>query len=115
MSARELASRLTRKIDAHSAGERSCSREERAESNNEAQKDHPKFKRNGDDIVVEHNLSLTEALCGFHSVFTHLNGRQLLITSNPGELVKPDVLIPKKNEKFCLLLRHQRSISSALH
>ncbi|XP_065866335.1 dnaJ protein homolog ANJ1 [Euphorbia lathyris] len=54
------------------------------------QKDHPKFKRKGDDLVVEHNLSLTEALCGFHFVLTHLDGRQLLIKSNPGEVVKPD-------------------------
>ncbi|XP_026383979.1 dnaJ protein homolog ANJ1-like [Papaver somniferum] len=30
-----------------------------------AQKDHPKFKRKGDDLFVENTLSLTEALCGF--------------------------------------------------
>ncbi|GMN60170.1 hypothetical protein TIFTF001_029254 [Ficus carica] len=54
------------------------------------QKEHPKFKRKGDDLFVEHNLSLTEALCGFQFVLTHLDGRQLLIKSNPGELVKPD-------------------------
>lgn len=53
------------------------------------QKEHPKFKRKGDDLFVEHNLSLTEALCGFQFVLTHLDGRQLLIKSNPGELVKP--------------------------
>ncbi|KAK8697686.1 hypothetical protein V6N13_113825 [Hibiscus sabdariffa] len=54
------------------------------------QKDHPKFKRKGEDLFVEHTLSLTEALCGFHFVVTHLDGRQLLIKSNPGEVVKPD-------------------------
>ncbi|XP_024017024.1 dnaJ protein homolog, partial [Morus notabilis] len=54
------------------------------------QKEHPKFKRKGDDLFVEHNLSLTEALCGFQFVLTHLDGRQLLIKSNPGEVVKPD-------------------------
>ncbi|PKA50893.1 DnaJ protein like [Apostasia shenzhenica] len=53
-------------------------------------KDHPKFKRKGDDLFVEHTLSLTEALCGFHFVLTHLDSRQLLIKSNPGEVVKPD-------------------------
>ena len=53
------------------------------------QKDHPKFKRKGDDLFVEHTLSLTEALCGFHFVLTHLDGRQLLIKSQPGEVVKP--------------------------
>ncbi|KAF7825212.1 dnaJ protein-like protein 1 [Senna tora] len=52
-------------------------------------KDHPKFNRKDDDLYVEHNLNLTEALCGFHFVLTHLDGRQLLIKSNPGEVIKP--------------------------
>ena len=53
------------------------------------QKDHPKFKRKGDDLFVEHTLSLTEALCGFQIILTHLDGRQLLVKSQPGEVVKP--------------------------
>lgn len=53
------------------------------------QKEHPKFKRKGDDIFYEHTLSLTEALCGFQFILTHLDGRQLLIKSQPGEVVKP--------------------------
>jgi DnaJ C terminal domain len=53
------------------------------------QKDHPKFKRKYDDLFVEHTLSLTEALCGFKFALTHLDGRQLLIRSNPGEVIKP--------------------------
>lgn len=53
------------------------------------QKEHPKFKRKGDDLFVEHSLSLTEALCGFQFPLTHLDGRQLLIKSNPGEVIKP--------------------------
>lgn len=54
------------------------------------QKDHPKFKRKFDDLYVEHTLTLTEALCGFQFVLTHLDGRQLLIKSNPGEVIKSD-------------------------
>ncbi|KAL6981299.1 Chaperone protein dnaJ A6 [Sarracenia purpurea var. burkii] len=54
------------------------------------QKEHPKFKRKfDDDLYVEHSLSLTEALCGFQFALTHLDGRQLLIKSNPGEIIKP--------------------------
>ena len=53
------------------------------------QKEHPKFKRKGDDLFYEHTISLTEALCGFQLVLTHLDNRQLLIKSNPGEVVKP--------------------------
>ncbi|KAL4353268.1 hypothetical protein GQ457_06G033070 [Hibiscus cannabinus] len=53
-------------------------------------KKHPKFKRiMDDDLQVEHNLSLTEALCGFQFALTHLDGRQLLMKSNPGEVIKP--------------------------
>ncbi|CAH2065509.1 unnamed protein product [Thlaspi arvense] len=54
------------------------------------QKEHPKFKRKGEDLFVEHTISLAEALCGFQFVLTHLDGRNLLIKSNPGEVVKPD-------------------------
>lgn len=53
------------------------------------QKEHPKFKRKGDDLFYEHTLNLTEALCGFQFVLTHLDNRQLLIKSKPGEVVKP--------------------------
>lgn len=53
------------------------------------QKEHPKFKRKGDDLFLEHTLSLLEALCGFQFILTHLDNRQLLIKSNPGEVVKP--------------------------
>ncbi|KAH9627417.1 hypothetical protein KSS87_012067 [Heliosperma pusillum] len=53
-------------------------------------KDHSKLKRKGVDLFYEHTLSLTEALCGFRFVFTHLDGRQLLVKSNPGEVIKPD-------------------------
>lgn len=53
-------------------------------------KDHAKFKRKYDDLYVEHTLSLTEALCGFQFALMHLDGRQLLIKSNPGEIIKPD-------------------------
>jgi DnaJ homolog subfamily A member 2 len=53
------------------------------------QKEHPKFKRKGDDLFYEHALTLTESLCGFQFVLTHLDNRQLLIKSKPGEVVKP--------------------------
>lgn len=55
-------------------------------------KEHPKFKRKVDDLFVEHSLSLTEALCGFQFPLTHLDGRQLLIKSAPGEIIKPGLL-----------------------
>jgi len=53
------------------------------------QKEHPKFKRKGDDLFVEHILTLTEALCGVRFSLLHLDGRQLLIKTGPGEIIKP--------------------------
>ncbi len=70
-------------------------------------KDHPKFKRKGDDLFVQHTLTLTEALCGFQFPLTHLDGRQLLIKSNPGDIIKPGVytwhslLLRKLLDTFC--------------
>ncbi|PHT52770.1 DnaJ protein -like protein, partial [Capsicum baccatum] len=54
------------------------------------QKEHLRFKRKGEDLFVDHILTLIEALCGFQFILTHLDGRQLLIKSNPGEFFKPN-------------------------
>ncbi|KAL3622308.1 hypothetical protein CASFOL_033719 [Castilleja foliolosa] len=53
------------------------------------QNQHPKFKRKGDDLFLEHTLTLTEAQCGFQFTVTHLDNRQLFIKSQPGEVIKP--------------------------
>lgn len=68
-------------------------------------KDHPKFKRKSDDLFVEHTLTLTEALCGFQFTLTHLDGRQLLIKSSPGEIVKPGIIDDKFNWISCHYFR----------
>ena len=54
--------------------------------------EHPTFKREGDDLFVEHTLSIIEALWGFEFILTHLDNRKLLIKSNPGEVVRPGKL-----------------------
>lgn len=53
------------------------------------QKPHDKFQRIGDDLQMTHTVMLTEALCGFSFVVHHLDGRDLLIKHNPGQVVKP--------------------------
>ena len=65
------------------------------------QKEHPKFKRKYDDLFVEHALCLTEALCGFQFALTHLDGRQLLIKSNPGEVIKPGMFLDLLFDQSC--------------
>ncbi|XP_023954720.2 dnaJ homolog subfamily A member 2 [Bicyclus anynana] len=53
------------------------------------QKPHELFKRTGDDLLMEREITLTEALCGFEFVVKHLDGRDLLIRHSPGEVIKP--------------------------
>ena len=43
----------------------------------------------GSDLFYEKTLTLSEALCGFKFAIPHLDGRQLLISSNEGDIVKP--------------------------
>ena len=53
------------------------------------EKEHAVFKRKGADLLVKKAVSLNEALCGFEWSITHLDGRQLVIKSKPGEVIKP--------------------------
>ena len=46
--------------------------------------DHPRFRREGDaDLIVEHRVSLKDALCGFTFELVHLNGRGYKFNCNP--------------------------------
>eukprot|EP00928_Gymnodinium_smaydae_P090428 TRINITY_DN74224_c0_g1_i1.p1 TRINITY_DN74224_c0_g1~~TRINITY_DN74224_c0_g1_i1.p1 ORF type:complete len:475 (-),score=92.05 TRINITY_DN74224_c0_g1_i1:121-1545(-) len=53
------------------------------------QQEHPRFLRRGADLFLEHELSLAEALTGYRIVVPHLDGRTLVVHSNPGEVVMP--------------------------
>jgi DnaJ family protein A protein 2 len=54
------------------------------------EKEHDVFKRKGADLLIAKTLSLNEALCGFAWKMTHLDGRTLVIQSQPGEIIKPE-------------------------
>ena len=45
--------------------------------------EHPAFRRDGDDLVVEHRVSLKDALCGFAFDLVHLNGRNYKFNCKP--------------------------------
>ena len=55
------------------------------------QKDHAVFKRKGADLLIQKDVALVEALCGFEFVVKQLDGRSLLVKSKPGQIVRPEV------------------------
>lgn len=54
------------------------------------EKEHEVFKRKGADLLITKTLSLNEALTGFEWIITHLDGREIVIKSKPGEVIKPE-------------------------
>eukprot|EP00980_Cylindrotheca_fusiformis_P001253 scaffold332_cov117-Cylindrotheca_fusiformis.AAC.13 len=54
------------------------------------EKPHHLFKRKSADLLVTKTLSLNEALCGFEWKITHLDGREIVIKSRPGEIIKAE-------------------------
>ncbi|KAF8822574.1 putative DnaJ family chaperone [Cardiosporidium cionae] len=52
-------------------------------------KEHSVFRRRGDDLFLDRKISLGEALLGFKFILKHLDGRDLLIESAPGEIITP--------------------------
>ncbi|KAM8920714.1 dnaJ homolog subfamily A member 4-like [Pelodytes ibericus] len=53
------------------------------------QKVHPLFKRKGDNLIMNMEIELADALCGCRKSFQTLDGRSLMVTSLPGEVIKP--------------------------
>jgi DnaJ family protein A protein 2 len=54
------------------------------------EKEHNLFKRKGADLLITKTLSLNEALCGFEWSIKHLDDREIVIKSKPGEIIKPE-------------------------
>jgi len=52
------------------------------------QKRHPLFRREGRHLIISKKLSLRESLCGFEFIIDHLDGRRLLVKSEPNIVYK---------------------------
>ena len=50
--------------------------------------EHPKFKRNGYNLILERNILLSEALCGVKFKIFHLDGREILIKTD--DIIRPN-------------------------
>ena|ERR1719265_697344 len=53
------------------------------------EREHPVFKRNGTDLLIEMNIKLVEALCGFEKPIKTLDDRTLIVQSFIGDIIKP--------------------------
>jgi len=58
------------------------------------EKEHSLFKRKGADLLVTKELSLNQALCGFSWKIKHLDGRDVVIKTRPGEIIHSEVMDP---------------------
>jgi len=50
---------------------------------------HDRFVRDEHDLHMKQKITLAEALCGFQFVIAHLDGRQLVVRSAAGQMIKP--------------------------
>jgi DnaJ homolog subfamily A member 2 len=48
--------------------------------------DHPVFKRQGCDLVMQKEITLQEALCGTKFVVNHVDGKQFIVDIPRGEV-----------------------------
>ncbi|XP_044144268.1 dnaJ homolog subfamily A member 4-like [Bufo gargarizans] len=62
------------------------------------QRDHELYRRQDANLIIKMEISLVEALCGFKRTIETMDGRTLLITSLPGEVVKDGHLKCIQNE-----------------
>jgi len=53
------------------------------------EKAHPIFKRKGADMLMQKEINICEALCGTKFLVKQLDGRELLISTEPGKVIKP--------------------------
>lgn len=56
------------------------------------QSEHATFQRKGADLIMEKEISLRDALCGFSMAVKHLDERTLIIKSKEGEVIKPNTI-----------------------
>lgn len=63
-----------------------------------SQAEHKSFTRRGENLIVEKEISLTDALCGFQFSIKQLDGRDLVVSSPLGSVIKTGELKTIPNE-----------------
>ncbi|MEQ2276581.1 DnaJ (Hsp40), subfamily A, member 4 [Xenotaenia resolanae] len=62
------------------------------------QKEHPRFQRQGNDLIMKMDIKLAEALCGFRKTIQTLDNRMLIVSTKPGEVIKHNDIKFVQNE-----------------
>jgi DnaJ-class molecular chaperone len=62
------------------------------------QKKHDHFLRKADDLLILKRITLSQALFGATFVLKHLDGRNLVVRSSPGQVIIPDAVKVIDNE-----------------
>lgn len=47
------------------------------------------YRRDGNDLFMNHKIGLVEALCGFQFMLKHLDGRQIVVKYPAGKVIEP--------------------------
>ncbi|MCP9261103.1 DnaJ subfamily A member 2 [Dirofilaria immitis] len=66
-------------------------------------KPHDVFQRQGDNLLMQKKISLNDALCGCQFVIKHLDGRELVVTTRPNDILEPDCIRGIRNEGMPIL------------
>jgi len=61
---------------------------------------HERFTRKKHDLYIKQTITLVEALAGCEFMVTHLDGRNIVIRSKPGDIIKPGQELCVLNEGF---------------
>lgn len=72
------------------------------------QAEHPLFRRRNNNLTMHNvHINLTQALCGVVYCFKHLDGRNICVTTKPGEVIRhgqikvvPGEGMPLRNNPF---------------
>ena len=62
------------------------------------EKEHPTFKRQKMDLIMELEINLVEALCGFQRLVKHVDDRQILVSNLAGAVIKTGDIRTIQNE-----------------
>lgn len=62
------------------------------------EKKHETFQREGNNLIVNEEIELTEALCGLKRTLKTLDGRDMVLTTLPGEVISSDMTKMVRNE-----------------